>query len=182
MLDHQPGRINGICRQALDDVLEKIGDSSRSMASLRVATRWTGQVSSESRIEAFTCTGQEVARNITISVDEPAALLGADAAPNPQELLLSAVNACMVMGYVVQASIRGISLRDCRIEAEGEVDLRGLLGLEAVAPGFRRLSYVVYLDGDGTKAQYEEIHEAVMSTSPNFFTLSQPIQMCGRLA
>ena len=38
------------------------------------------------------------------------------------------------------------------------------------------------LEGDGTREQYEEIHQAVMATSPNYFNMAQPIQMCGRLA
>ena len=62
-------------------------------------------------------------------------------------------------------------LTDCRIETEGELDLRGFLGLdEEVSPGYRRISYTVHLEGDGTREQFEEIHQAVMATSPNYFT------------
>ena len=43
-------------------------------------------------------------------------------------------------------------------------------------------SYTVHLEGDGTREQFEEIHQAVMATSPNYFNMAQPIQMCGRLA
>ena len=96
---------------------------------------------------------------------------------------MAALNACMTVGYVCQAALRGVSLEDCRIETEGELDLRGFLGLdEAVSPGCRRINYVVTLEGDGTRAQFEEIHEAVMGTAPNYFNMSQPVQMCGRLA
>ena len=122
-------------------------------------------------------------RSFTIVSDEPRELLGCDAAPNPQELLLSALNACMIVGYVVQAAIRGITLEDCRIETEGELDLRGFLGLDdRIPPGYRRINYTVHLEGDGTREQYEEIHQAVMATSPNYFNVAQPVQMCGRLA
>ena len=95
---------------------------------------------------------------------------------------MSAVNACMVVGYVAQASVRGIMLDSCRIETEGELDLRGFLGIDETVPaGYRRISYTVYLAGDGTREQFEEIHQAVMATSPNYFNMARPIEMNGRL-
>ena len=176
--------VNGIDLDALDDCVGSVrGNSSCGLAGFRVKTRWKGQTRSESTVESFTCAGEAVPRAFTIVADEPKELLGTDSAPNPQELLLSAVNACMMVGYVAQASIRGIRLDDVRIETEGELDLRGFFDLDGgVPPGYRRINYTVYLDGDGTREQYEEIHEAVMRTSPNYFNLAQPVQMCGRLA
>ena len=50
-----------------------------------------------------------------------------------------------------------------------------------MTPSFGRISYTVTLEGSGTREQYEEIHQAVMATSPNYFNLAQPVQMCGRL-
>jgi uncharacterized OsmC-like protein len=177
-------RINGIDLQAHEELVETAKtNSGKGCTGFKVTTRWMGQTRSESTVEAFTCGGPTVKRPFTIAADEPAELLGSDSAPNPQELLLSAINACMVVGYVAQASIRGITLRDCRIETEGELDLRGFLGVdEDVPPGCRRINYIVHLEGDGTPEQYEEIHQAVMATSPNYFNMAQPVQMCGRLA
>ena len=176
--------INGIDLQALDEMLDTVkGNPGCGSAAFRVTTQWKGQTRSESIVESFTCAGEPVPRSYTIVADEPRELLGTDTAPNPQELLLSAVNACMMVGYVAQAAIRGIRLDDCRIETEGELDLRGFLGLdEHVPPGYRRINYTVHLEGDGTREQFEEIHQAVMATSPNYFNMAQPIQMCGRLA
>ena len=175
---------NGFDMEALDAFVASVRDNTGCRrAGFRVKTEWKGQARSESTVEHFTCAGEPLARNFTIVADEPKELLGTDTAPNPQELLLSALNACMMVGYVTQASIRGITLDECRIETEGELDLRGFLGLDdEVPPGYRRISYTVHLDGDGTSEQYEEIHQAVMATSPNYFNLAQPIQMCGRLA
>ena len=184
MLTANSRMINGLDLDEVDQTVDKVGrDPDCGSARFRVMTEWKGQTRSESTVESFSCGGQPVARAFTIVADEPKELLGTDTAPNPQELLLSAVNACMIVGYVAQASLRGITLADCRIETEGELDLRGFFGMdEAVPPGHRRISYTVHLHGDGTPEQYQEIHQAVMATSPNFFNMSQPIQMCGRLA
>jgi uncharacterized OsmC-like protein len=177
-------RINGLDLAALDEMVSAVGaNAGCGTAGFRVQTVWKGQTRSESTVESFTCAGVPIPRSFTIIADEPKELLGTDLAPNPQELLLSAINACMMVGYVSQAAVRGITLEDCRIETEGELDLRGFLGLdENVPPGYRRICYTVYLEGDGTREQYEEIHQAVMATSPNYFNIAQPVQMCGRLA
>ena len=140
------------------------------------------QAQPESTVDGYRIGGEEIPRSFKIVADEPHELLGANTAPNPQELLMSAVDACMMVGYVAQASIRGIRLESCTIETEGELDLRGFLGLDAAVPnGYRRIDYVVTLKGDGTPEQYQEIHEAVRATSPNFFNMAQPIEMCGSL-
>ena len=158
-------------------------DDARRQVAFRVRTDWKGQTEAKSTVDSYTLAGEVVPRSFTIVADEPHELLGTRAAPNPQELLMSAVNACMVVGYVAQASVRGITLDACRIETEGELDLRGFLGMdESVPAGYRRISYTVFLEGDGTREQYEEIHQAVMATSPNYFNMAQPIQMVGRLA
>ena len=176
--------VNGIDLDALDEMVDRVrAEPSCGTAGFRVMTEWKGQTRTETRVQSFTCAGEPVARSFTIVSDEPRELLGEDTAPNPQELLLSALNACMMVGYVAQAAIRGIELVDCRIETEGELDLRGFLGLdEEVSPGYRRISYTVYLEGNGTREEFEEIHQAVMATSPNYFNAAQPVQMCGRLA
>jgi uncharacterized OsmC-like protein len=175
--------VNGIDLAALDAMVDSVrGNSGCGSACFRVKTDWKGQTRSESTVESFTCAGEPIARNFTIVADEPHELLGTDTAPNPQELLLSALNACMMVGYVAQAAIRGVKLEACRIETEGELDLRGFLGLdEDVPPGYRRINYTVHLEGDGTPEQYQEIHQAVMASSPNYFNLAQPVQMCGRM-
>ena len=176
--------VNGLDLQALEDTVEAVKqDSSLAAVSFRVSTEWKGQTRSESTVESYTLGGNEIARRFTVVADEPTELLGTNSAPNPQELLMSALNACMTVGYVAQASIRGIRLDECTIVTDGELDLRGFLGLDDSVPaGYRRLDYTVTLKGDGTREQYEDIHRAVMATSPNYFNMARPIEMHGRLA
>jgi uncharacterized OsmC-like protein len=176
--------INGIDLDGLADTIAALkADACRSPVTYRVMTDWKGQTRSETTVESCTIGGEEVPRNLTIVADEPLELLGANSAPSPQELLMAALNSCMVVGYICQAAIRGISLDECRIQTESELDLRGFMGIdERIPAGNRRLNYVVWLSGDGSRDQYGAIHEAVMLRSPNYFNLAQPVQMCGRLA
>ena len=176
--------VNGLDVQALEETIEAIGqDPNLAKVAFRVKTEWKGQCRSESTIEGYRLGGEDIARTFKVEADEPFELLGTNQAPNPQELLMSAVNACMMVGYVAQAAVRGINLDECVIETDGELDLRGFLGLdESVPPGYRRINYTVSLKGDGTREQYEEIHRSVMATSPNYFNLSRPIRVNGTLS
>ena len=185
MLDiTRTNHVNGLDLDALGETVEAIRqDPACANVEFRVRTEWMGQTCSESRVDGYRIGGREVPRSFTIVADEPNELLGANRAPNPQELLMSAVNACMMVGYVAQAAVRGIPLESCTIETRGELDLRGFLGLDDTVPaGYRRIYYTVSIYGEGTPEQYEEIHRAVMATSPNYFNMAREIQMNGRLA
>jgi uncharacterized OsmC-like protein len=183
MLDSTTSIINGIDLKALDETVDAINqDSGKANVQFRVKTDWLGQTRSESTVEGYRIGGEKVARSFKIAADEPFELLGTNEAPNPQELLMSAVNACMMVGYIAQASVRGIRLESCTIETEGELDLRGFLGLDETVPnGYRHVDYTVTMKGDGTAEDYEAIHQAVMATSPNYFNMANPIQMRGTL-
>lgn len=96
---------------------------------------------------------------------------------------MAAVNACMTVGYVAGASLQGITLDRLEIETTGQLDLRGFLGLDdAVPAGYEQVDYTVTISGNGSPAQFEEIHRTVMQTSPNYFNLARPIRLNGRLS
>jgi len=144
-----------------------------------VTTRWDGQFRSESRVGPITMgNGDRVVRDHVITADEPEEILGNNEAPNPQELLMAALNACMTVGYVAGAAKRGISLSKLEIATKGTLDLRGFFALsDTVPPGYPSLSYVVRIAGDGTAEQFAEIHAEVQATSPNYDNLARAIRM-----
>ena len=175
--------VNGLDLAALGEVVDEIQkDASKGIVGFDVVTRWKGQTRSETTVDGFTLAGERIARSHKIVADEPFELLGADSAPNPQELLMAAFNACITVGYVAGAALKGINLESLEIRTKGELDLRGFLGLsDAVAPGYENVDYEVRVKGDGSPADFEEIHQTVMKTSPNYFNMSRPIRMNGSL-
>ena len=161
---------------ALIDGVER--DAAKGKTNWRVTTTWRGQTQSRTQVESFEIGGERVPRRFSIDIDEPCELGGSNRFANPQEHLLAALNACMMVGYVAQCAVRGIRLDNLEIEADGEIDLRGFLGIDpAVPPGYENLSYVVRIKGSGTKEQFAEIHDAVMTTSPNFYNVSRPVTL-----
>lgn len=95
---------------------------------------------------------------------------------------MAALNACMLVGYVAGAAARGITLDSVEIETEGQLDLSGVLGIDAsVKPGYDALRYTVRIKGDGTPEQFRDIHETVRKTSPNYFNVASPVRLDARL-
>ena len=175
--------VNGIDMDALKSVMQEIQqDPAKAAVGFRVKSVWQGQTRSRTEVSSYTIGGQKVARRFAIDVDEPFELLGENTAPNPQELLMTALNSCIMVGYVVGASAKGIRLDSVEIETFGDLDLRGFLGIDpTVKPGYDKLTYTVRIKGDGTAQQYREIHETVQRTSPNYFNLSHAIEIDARL-
>jgi uncharacterized OsmC-like protein len=171
--------VNGINVTDLFALIQGVKeDAAAATTNWRVTTTWQGQTHSRSQVEAFGIGGQTVPRRFSIDIDEPSELGGGNAFANPQEHLLAALNACMTVGYVAQCAVRGITIDKLEIETEGEIDLRGFLGIDpAVPPGYENLRYVVRIKGSGSKEQFAEIHQAVMATSPNFYNVSQRIAL-----
>ena len=177
-------RVNGLDLPALGEVVEAIEkDSSKGIVGFDVTTRWKGQTRSETTVTGFTLAGERINRSHKIVADEPYELLGADSAPNPQELLMAAFNACITVGYVAGAAVKGINLESLEIRTTGELDLRGFLGLsDTVAAGYEAIDYEVRIKGDGSAADFEEIHQNVIKTSPNYFNVSRPIKLNAKLS
>jgi uncharacterized OsmC-like protein len=175
----EPAVVNGINVDDLFALIESVRrDTTKGKTSWRVTTTWQGQTRSRTRVDGFGIGGEQVPRQFSIDIDEPCELGGTNRFANPQEHLIAALNACMTVGYVAQCAVRGITLESLEIETDGEIDLRGFLGIDpSVLRGYENLSYVVRIKGSGTKEEFAEIHEAVMATSPNFYNVSQPVAL-----
>lgn len=173
-------KVNGIDVDALKQVTEEVAkDPSKGMVKFHVTSSWNGSgPKSTSRVKSYYLAGEEIPRDFSISIDEPEELLGTNTAPNPQEVLMAAFNACILATYVAACAVKGIALEDVQIETEGELDLRGFLGIDAsVKPGYDELHYTVKMKGKGSSEQFKEVHETVLKTSPNYWNMANPIKV-----
>jgi len=174
---------NGINTDALRGAIDAVSkDPSKGMTRWQATTHWSGGVRSETRVTTGVIGGKRIAKDFSIHVDEPLELCGTNQHPNPQETLLAALNACMMVGYVANCALEGIELEELRIETEGDIDLRSFLGINPkVKPGYEQIRYTVHIKGSGTAEQFEGIHRLVMATSPNYFNLRSPVPLLSRL-
>jgi len=175
----EPNLVNGINVDDLFALIDGVRrEPEKGKTSWRVTTSWQGQTRSRAQVEGFEIGGEQVPRRFSIDIDEPCELGGSNRFANPQEHPLAALNACMMVGYVAQCAVRGITLESLEIETVGEINLRGFLGIDpAVPPGYDSLRYIVRIKGSGTREEFVEVHKAVMATSPNFHNVSRPVDL-----
>ena len=131
----EPNVVNGINVDDLFALIDGVKrDTARAKTNWRVTTAWQGQARSRSQVDGFRIGGERVPRRFSIDIDEPCELGGTNQFANPQEHLLAALNACMMVGYVAQCAVHGITLESLNIETDGEIDLRGFLGIDPAVP------------------------------------------------
>jgi hypothetical protein len=69
-------------------------------------------------------------------------------------------------------------LDEVEMETDGELDLRGVLGLDkSVITGYKKLHYRVRLKGNGTREQCEEVQRAMMAASPHYNNMTHGIKL-----
>ncbi|MWV65522.1 OsmC family peroxiredoxin [Halorubrum sp. JWXQ-INN 858] len=161
--------VNGVDVAALEGAVETISENSDAgMFRFRAETDWEDALKSVTRIDEFDQAGETIhTREFTLQGDEPEQILGERTGPNAVELLLGALGSCLSVGYAANAAHMGIELDDLRFEMEGDVDLRGFLGIsEDVRPGYGSIDCTVHVDADASEAELTELRERVEKTSP----------------
>ncbi|MFC3052138.1 OsmC family protein [Kordiimonas pumila] len=124
----------------------------------------------------------KVSRSFSWKVDEPRQLLGANHGPNPQELMLSGLGACIMVAFVVGATAKGVQLDSLEVDVEGDLNLSGFLGLGGEGPmGFPKIRYTLKVMADAPKDLLEEIHLQAVAHSPNAMTIANPVSLEGTL-
>lgn len=174
---------NGIELDSLRGLVDAVAeDREAGRARFAVATDWRGGTRSDTRSLPWRLGRDEHHRDFTIQVDEPCQLMGQDSAPTPLETLMAAFNSCLLIGYVTLCAQQGIELQKLAIHTHGELDLRGAFGIDpGVVTGYKELCYEVRVQAQATRAQLEEIHDAVVATSPLRWNLSHPVRVRSRV-
>ena len=175
--------INGIDVGALRQAIATIeADPDAGQTRWVVKSGWKGGTRTDHSVDGFSIGGERVERRFEIQVDEPSELCGSNQFANPQEYLLAATNACMMVGYAAAAALMGIRLTRLEVEMSGDIDLRGFLDIdESVANGYESLHYVVHLDGDASPEDLRQLHEFVQRTSPNYYNITHAVKLTSEL-
>jgi uncharacterized OsmC-like protein len=138
----------------------------------RARNRWIGGAHNRTTIKDFYGAGQEDtsrATEFTIDAGEPAILLGTDTGPNPVEYLLHALAACLTTSLVYVAAARGVHLTEVESTLEGDMDVRGALGLDDdYRNGFERIRVSFKVKGDAPEEKLREVVARAQARSAVF--------------
>jgi putative redox protein len=157
----------------LPEILEAFrADPGRAARTLRVGSELTHGVRCEAPI-----------RQHRMVIDEPLTLGGTDEGASPVELALAALGTCQAITYRVWAAQLGIALERVRVEAEGDIDLRGFYGLdEESRAGFGAVRLRVILEGPEPPERYRELAEAVDRHCPVLDLVQNPVSIVRTLS
>ena len=175
--------MNGV---PVDDVRGLMATVARRPAAARtrwrVANTWKGRLRSSGRIDTFEIGGKEARRPLAIEVDAPSELGGTDNFASPQEYLLAALNACLTARFTALCALHGVEIYRLEIATEGELDLRGALGVDPAVPcGFGGLTTTVTVRGPAADEDYRRIFEEALATSTNLANLTRPVAVASEL-
>jgi uncharacterized OsmC-like protein len=154
--------VNGVDLERLSATTEAVvANPALAKFQFRAGTHWVDGGHSRTTNKSFYGVGQEDesrSEPFTVETDEPAVLLGQNRAPNAGEYLLHALAACLTGSIVYHAAARGIALQGLECAVDGDVDLRGFLGLDdTVRPGYERIRVTVTAKGDFDDSQFAEL-------------------------
>jgi len=130
-------RVNGIDLSVLKQTIGAIQeDPELAKCRFRARNKWIDANHNRTRISGFYGAKQEISHKheFELHADEPALLAGQDEGANPVEHLLNALAGCVTTGMVAHAAVRGIHIEELESELEGDIDLRGFLGLADDVP------------------------------------------------
>jgi uncharacterized OsmC-like protein len=129
----------------------------------RVRNRWLTGGHNRSTVNGYYGAGQEhTDRKATFVLenDAPGAMLGQDRGPSPVEHMLHGLAGCLTTTLVYWATASGVRIDEIESRVEGELDLRGFLGLEkSVRNGCERIRIHLKVRGDATEQELAELIE-----------------------
>jgi len=175
---------NSISACALSEFVNEVRENSEEgLLAYGVQLAW--ESGTRSRVEAKTMAvgPHRVSRSFTWKADEPRQLLGTNHGPNPQELLLSGLGACIMVSFLAGATAMGIQIESLSVDVDAELDLHGFLGLETNKPtGFSGVRYHIAVAGDGTPEQFEALRARALAHSPNANALARGVALEGDIS
>ena len=149
---------NGVNVEALLGAREVLSQApAAAQFTWRATTEWQNGVHSRSSVEGFFGLGEEHKHRqvYTIDADHPAEFAAEDNGPTPVEIVLSGLGSCLSAGVAAVAQNRGIQLRSVNAFVEGDMDISGILGIDAdVRNGFSAIRVRFEIEAD---ASHEEI-------------------------
>lgn len=176
---------DGISRNGID--LERVAglidviraDPELARFRFRARNRWVGGSENRSTVFDFDGLGDtRITRHkpFEFTNAEPPALLGHDESASALEFLLHALAGSITTTFVLRAAALGIIIESLFTEVEGEIDVRGMLGIEDAPPsGYEQIRVVIDVIANCTDTVLDELVEFARTHAPVCGALERPV-------
>lgn len=179
-------QLNGVNLEGIMAVDKLVRETpALGKCQFKAKSTWQRGTKSQVAISAWTAGGNSMApasRRFTVTVDEPPELGGGDGAPNPIEVMLSALAGCVTAGIATNAQMFGVPIDAIDIDMEADVDARGMLGHDkSVRNGVTDIRYTVTIQSPAPEEKVRKCKETIDRKSPVRDTLANPVNVTSTL-
>jgi len=143
----------------------------------RAACEWQNGTHSRSTVEGFFGLGEEQSHRTSHSfdADHPEIFASQDNGITPVEYVLVALASCLTAGVAAVAQNREIQLRGVSATIEGEMDVRGILGVDSdVRNGFGDIKVSYKIDADASPDEIKALVAQSQKRSAVYDIITNP--------
>jgi uncharacterized OsmC-like protein len=169
---------NGVNVQALIDARTALTDAPEAAQfQWRTTSTWKNGTHSQSVVKSFFGLGEEQKHRTTFAfdADHPELFASEDHGATPVEYVLVALGSCLTAGIAAIAQHRGIQLRSVSATLEGDMDVRGILGVDSdVRNGFSGIKVTYDIDADASPAEIRALVAQSQKRSAVYDIITNP--------
>ena len=151
----------------------------------RVTNTWLRGTHSQTTAQGFFGLGEEQARPrlFHFDADHPELFKAEDNGATPTEILLAALASCLTAGVATVASNREIQLRSVTATLEGDMDVRGILGIDTdVRNGYSNIKVTYSIDADASPEDIEALVAQSQKRSAVYDIITNPTNVTVEVA
>ena len=169
---------NGVNVDALLGARAVLSDApAAAQFTWRAECDWINGAHSRSTMKTFFGLGEEQSHNseFTLDADHPPQFAASDNGATPTEIVLSALASCLIGGIASVAQHRDIQLRSVKARVEGDVNVYGVLGMDAdVRSGFNAVRVYFDIDADASDDEIAAVVAQSQKLSAVFDIITNP--------
>lgn len=174
----ETGTRNGVNVDAIREARAAMtGQPAAAQFQWRAHNTWVNGIHSCTTIEEYFGVGAEQTHRqpFTIDTDHPELFAAEDNGASPVEVVLAALAGCLTGGIASVAANRDIVLRSVTATLTAEMDLQGVLGIDAdVRNGFSSVAVSYDIDADASREEIEALVAQSQKRSAVFDLLTNP--------
>lgn len=143
----------------------------------RVTNTWVNGTHSRSTAKDYFGLGGEQSHRseFRFDGDHPETFSSEDNGATPTEIVLVALAGCLTAGVAAVASQRGIQLHSVSATVHGDMDVRGVLGVDTdVRNGFNSIKVTYAVDADATPEEIRALVAQSQKRSAVFDVITNP--------
>ena len=143
----------------------------------RASCKWLNGTHARSTVQGFRGLGEEQSHKseFFFETDHPEIFAAEDQGATPVELVLVGLASCLTAGVAAVAQNRGIQLRSVEARLEGNMNIAGILGVDAdIRNGYDHIKVAFHVDADASREDIEALVAQSQKRSAVFDIITNP--------